>query len=82
MKDRIELDKTQLGALLDAKDGEIKVLSEKLQQQTAVKQEEQEKVDELKLYIKMQEAQFSEHSAKLELEKDKLTRKHTEFKAK
>ena len=69
----------QIGALVDAKDGEINVLSRQLQQQTTVKYEEKKKVAELEVYIKLQEEHYSNHSAQLELEKSKMTTKYEQL---
>ena len=71
MNTQIKTTKTQL-ALFDAKKGETNDLNWQLQQQMADKQEEQEKVEELQLYIKMQEEHYSEHGAKLELKKSEM----------
>ena len=45
----------------------------------AAKQEEQEKVEELEVYIKMEEEHYYECSAKLELEKSEINMKYEQL---
>ena len=55
LKDWVELAKTEIGKLLDAKDIEIHVLRRLLREQKMTKNKEALKVEELELYIKMHE---------------------------
>ena len=59
---------TQLEALFQAKQGEINDLHHQLKQEMMDMKEEQEKIEELELYMKMQEEHYAEHMAKLGME--------------
>ena len=77
MENRMQLAKTKLGAFLDAKDKRIHALKQQLQQQMVEKKEETEKVDELEVYIQMQEEHYSDQIAQLVLEKSEIM--HTKY---
>mgnify|MGYP000698124164 CR=1 FL=1 len=68
--------------MLETKNNIIQYLKRQLHELLVAKQEEAEKVEELELYIKMQEEHYSDHSVQLVLDKVEIHEKYEELKEK
>ena len=80
MKDRLQAAQKELEATVQAKQEEINDLDDQLWKQIIETKEEQEKIfEELDLYIQMHEETSADYLAKIEMEKEELTKNYNKL---